>query len=92
MCCKIHRLGRLSFRTIKSKRDYLRQGQSTSWMYMSRLAAQKEYAFMKVRARVQSDCALNSLQVLHENGFPVPKPIDQNRHCVVMELIDAFPL
>lgn len=44
---------------------------------MSRLAAMKEYAFMKV---------------LYENGFPVPEPIDQSRHCVVMGLIDAFPL
>lgn len=44
-----HRLGRVSFRTIKSKRDYLRKGQSASWMYMSRLAAIKEFAFMKVR-------------------------------------------
>ena len=49
-CLKIHRLGRISFRTIKSKRDYLRKGQSASWMYMSRLAAMKEYAFMKVRS------------------------------------------
>lgn len=76
-CLKIHRLGRISFRSIKSKRDYLRKGQSASWMYMSRLSALKEYAFMKV---------------LHEHDFPVPKPIDQARHCVVMELIDAFPL
>lgn len=38
----------MSFRSIKSKRDYLRKGQSASWMYMSRLAAIKEYAFMKV--------------------------------------------
>lgn len=44
---------------------------------MSKLAAEKEYAFMKV---------------LHEHGFPVPEPIDQSRHCIVMELIDAFPL
>ncbi|GAA5866990.1 hypothetical protein JCM3774_003748 [Rhodotorula dairenensis] len=77
MVMKIHRLGRMSFRAIKSKRDYLRKGQSASWMYMSRLAAIKEYAFMKV---------------LHEHGFPVPKPIDQSRHCLIMELIDAFPL
>ncbi|TKA55595.1 hypothetical protein B0A53_02773 [Rhodotorula sp. CCFEE 5036] len=77
MVMKIHRLGRMSFRAIKSKRDYLRKGQSASWMYMSRLAAIKEYAFMKV---------------LHEHGFPVPQPIDQSRHCLIMELIDAFPL
>ena len=31
-------------------------------------------------------------QVLYENGFPVPQPIEQNRHQVVMEFIDAFPL
>ncbi|KAI9486333.1 MAG: RIO1 family-domain-containing protein [Benjaminiella poitrasii] len=74
---KLQRLGRMSFRTIKSKRDYLQKRKSASWMYMSRLAAMKEYAFMKV---------------LYENGFPVPEPIDQNRHCVVMGLIDAFPL
>ncbi|GAA5909549.1 hypothetical protein JCM5296_003870 [Sporobolomyces johnsonii] len=77
MVMKIHRLGRMSFRAIKSKRDYLRKGQSASWMYMSRLAAIKEFAFMKV---------------LHEHGFPVPRPIDQSRHCLIMELIDAFPL
>ncbi|KAL7317402.1 Serine/threonine-protein kinase rio2 [Mucor circinelloides] len=74
---KLQRLGRMSFRTIKSKRDYLQKRKSASWMYMSRLAAMKEYAFMKV---------------LYENGFPVPEPIDQSRHCVVMGLIDAFPL
>ncbi|ORZ18232.1 RIO1 family-domain-containing protein [Lobosporangium transversale] len=77
MVLKIQRLGRVSFRTIKSKRDYLKNRKSASWMYMSKLAAEKEYAFMKV---------------LHEHGFPVPEPIDQNRHCIVMELIDAFPL
>ncbi|KAI8979824.1 RIO1 family-domain-containing protein [Mycotypha africana] len=74
---KLQRLGRMSFRTIKSKRDYLQKRKSASWMYMSRLAAMKEYAFMKV---------------LYDNGFPVPEPIDQNRHCVVMGLIDAYPL
>ncbi|KAJ2510407.1 Serine/threonine-protein kinase rio2 [Coemansia sp. RSA 1939] len=74
---KLHRLGRLSFRNVKQKRDYFKQSQSPSWIYMSRLSAMKEYAFMKV---------------LYEHSFPVPKPIDQNRHCVVMELVDAFPL
>lgn len=44
---------------------------------MSRLAALKEFTFMKA---------------LRENGFPVPEPVAQNRHTVVMELIDAFPL
>ncbi|WEW60946.1 Serine/threonine-protein kinase rio2 [Emydomyces testavorans] len=74
---KIHRLGRISFRSIKNNRDYLRHRTSASWMYMSRLAAVKEFAFMKV---------------LREHGFPVPEPIAQNRHTIVMSLIDAFPL
>ncbi|KAJ7070966.1 RIO1 family-domain-containing protein [Mycena amicta] len=77
MVLKLHRLGRISFRAIKEKRDYLGKRKSASWMYMSRLAAQKEWAFMKV---------------LHEHGFPVPRPVDQARHCILMELIDAYPL
>ncbi|KAJ1675528.1 Serine/threonine-protein kinase rio2 [Spiromyces aspiralis] len=44
---KLHRLGRLSFRNVKNKRDYLRGKQSPSWMYMSRLSAMKEFAFMQ---------------------------------------------
>ncbi|KAI1002325.1 Serine/threonine-protein kinase [Podosphaera aphanis] len=74
---KIHRLGRISFRTVKSNRDYLRNRTSGSWMYMSRLAAMKEFAFMKI---------------LRENGFPVPEPLSQSRHTIVMSLIDAFPM
>ncbi|KAI9445193.1 RIO1-domain-containing protein [Lactarius indigo] len=77
MVLKLHRLGRVSFRAVKEKRDYLGKRKSASWMYLSRLAAQKEWAFLKV---------------LHEHQFPVPRPIDQARHCILMELIDAYPL
>jgi len=42
-------LGRISFRAIKEKRDYMGRRKSASWMYMSRLAAEKEWAFLKVR-------------------------------------------
>jgi hypothetical protein len=31
-------------------------------------------------------------KVLHEHGFPVPKPIDHTRHCILMSYIDAYPL
>jgi len=48
-----------------------------NWLYLSRIAATKEFAFMTC---------------LHDNGFPVPKPVDCNRHMVVMELIDGYPL
>lgn len=74
---KIHRLGRISFRTVKANRDYLRNRNSGSWMYMSRLAALKEFTFMTA---------------LRDNGFPVPEPIAHSRHTIVMSLIDAFPL
>lgn len=74
---KLHRLGRISFRTVKANRDYLRGRNAGSWMYLSTLAAQKEYAFMRI---------------LHREGFPVPEPISFSRHTVVMEFIDAFPL
>lgn len=74
---KIHRLGRISFRTVKANRDYLRHRSGGSWMYMSRLAALKEYTFMTA---------------LRENGFPVPEPLAQSRHTIVMSLIDAFPM
>lgn len=50
MALKLHRLGRTSFRAVKSKRDYLQHRQNYSWLYLSRLAALKEYAFMKVCA------------------------------------------
>ncbi|ODV85530.1 hypothetical protein CANARDRAFT_28316 [[Candida] arabinofermentans NRRL YB-2248] len=74
---KIHRLGRVSFRTVKTKRDYLRNNQSGNWMYLSRLAAEKEYEFMSI---------------LHRHGFNVPTPYDYSRHCILMQRIDGFPM
>ncbi|NWS45587.1 RIOK2 kinase, partial [Probosciger aterrimus] len=74
---KLHRLGRTSFRSLKNKRDYHKHRHKMSWLYLSRLAAMKEFACMKA---------------LHDRNFPVPKPIDYNRHAVVMELIDGYPL
>uniref|UniRef100_A0A2P2LQY5 non-specific serine/threonine protein kinase n=1 Tax=Rhizophora mucronata TaxID=61149 RepID=A0A2P2LQY5_RHIMU len=74
---KLHRLGRTSFRAVKSKRDYLRHRNSYNWLYLSRLAALKEFAFMKA---------------LDEHGFPVPKAVDCNRHCVIMSLVQGYPL
>ncbi|KAJ6816413.1 serine/threonine-protein kinase rio2 [Iris pallida] len=77
LAMKLHRLGRTSFRAVKSKRDYLRRRSSHNWLYMSRLAALKEYAFMKA---------------LEENDFPVPTAVDCNRHCVIMSLVQGYPL
>jgi RIO kinase 2 len=43
---------------LKNKRDYLKHRKNYNWLYLSRLSAMKEYAFMKA---------------LFENGFPVIK-------------------
>lgn len=74
---KLHRLGRTSFRNLKNKRDYHKHRHNVSWLYLSRLSAMKEFAYMKA---------------LYERKFPVPKPIDYNRHAVIMELINGYPL
>uniref|UniRef100_A0A2K6VK90 Serine/threonine-protein kinase RIO2 n=1 Tax=Onchocerca volvulus TaxID=6282 RepID=A0A2K6VK90_ONCVO len=74
---KFHRLGRTSFRKLKEKRDYLKKRKSCSWLYLSSLAAAKEFAFLKA---------------LHDHNFPLPRPIDRCRHVVVMDLIDGSTL
>ncbi|ELP94751.1 serine/threonine protein kinase RIO2, putative [Entamoeba invadens IP1] len=70
---KFHRLGRTSFRQVKSKRDYTDK-MTTNWLYLSKISAQKEYCFMKA---------------LYTKGMSVPVPIDYNRHCVVMSKING---
>ncbi|KAG0716311.1 Serine/threonine-protein kinase RIO2 [Chionoecetes opilio] len=77
LCMKLHRLGRTSFRKLKEKRDYHKHRHRISWLYLSRLSATKEFAYMKA---------------LHERGFPVPRPVDCSRHCVIMELVNGHPL
>jgi RIO kinase 2 len=74
MVVKFHRLGRISFRTVKTNRDYLEGRSHASWLYLARLAAKKEFQYM---------------QALHAAGFPVPEPIDNNRHAVVMEYMSG---
>ena len=74
---KLHRLGRTSFRSVRKNRDYMKGKSKASWLYMSRLAAIKEYAFM---------------QALYNHNFPTPIPIDQNRHIIVMSKVNGFPM
>ena len=78
---KFHRLGRNSFRAVRNKRDYLSAktggGTNNTWIFMSRLSALKEYAFMKA---------------LHEVGYPTPTPLGHSRHIVVMSLVRGVPL
>ncbi len=77
MAFKFHRLGRTSFRSVKRNRDYHQHRKSASWLYLARLAALKEHAYMVA---------------LFAAGFPVPRPVDLNRHGIAMQLIHAYPL
>jgi RIO kinase 2 len=74
---KLARLGRISFRNIKNKRDYLVKRKAASWLYMSRLAAFREWTYM---------------QILYKHELPIPKPIDWSRHGVLMERVDGYNL
>jgi len=78
---KFHRLGRTSFRDVKKKRDYFnaktRKTAAHSWLFLSRLSALKEYAFMKA---------------LYDVGYPTPEPIGHSRHIVAMSLVRGAPL
>lgn len=86
---KFHRLGRTSFRNVKKTRDYFvyhqkgrnagapKVNQATSWLFLSRKSALKEFAFMKA---------------LYSVNYPTPEPIAHNRHVVVMTLIRGVPL
>jgi RIO kinase 2 len=62
---------------VKNNRDYAHGKGKIGWLYLSRLAALKEFAFMKI---------------LSENGFPTPVPIDCNRHSILMSYVDGYPL
>lgn len=74
---KLARLGRISFRAVKNKRDYLKGRNSYNWLYLSRLSAIKEFTFM---------------QSLYNEGIQTPVPISHNRHAILMSLIPGYPL
>jgi RIO kinase 2 len=73
---KFHRLGRISFRQTVRKRSYTTK-HSASWLYQSRLAAEKEF---------------QALQLLFPCKVAVPKPISQNRHVIAMGMIEGAEL
>lgn len=74
---KLARLGRTSFRSVKTKRDYVKNKSHYNWLYLSRLSAMNEYKY---------------LTGLYENKFPVPRPYDHNRHVILMQYIPSYPL
>lgn len=69
---KFHRIGRTSFRQTRRQRVYVAGRRHISWLYESRLAAEREFG---------------ALQRLHAAGVAVPEPITSSRHVIVMEVV-----
>jgi RIO kinase 2 len=75
---KFHRLGRTSFKQTKRKRNYtIEYSYTPDWHHQSRIAAKKEY---------------KALKLLHSIGVAVPMPITQNRHVLIMSMIEGAEL
>lgn len=73
---KFHREGRTAFKQVKRKREHLVDLHNTNWLYASALAARHEFEVL-------------------EKLYPavsVPEPFDQNRHAVVMSVVDGHEL
>lgn len=71
LALKFHRLGRTSFRRIRQLRGYLGRRGHMSWLYASRLSAEREY---------------EGLQRVQPLDIAIPRPVGQNRHAVLMGL------
>jgi RIO kinase 2 len=77
VAAKFHRLGRTSFRQTRRVRGYIADRRHISWLYQSRLAAEKEF---------------EALKLVYPCRVSVPRPISHNRHVVVMGMIEGVDL
>ncbi len=76
LALKYHREGYTNFREVHKERDYTADNDHVSWMYTARKAAEREHDIL-------------------ESLYPdvsVPRPIEQNRHAIVMEKMDGVEL
>jgi RIO kinase 2 len=76
LALKFHREGYTNFREVMREREYTSENQHVSWLYTARKAAEREYEVL-------------------EDLYPdvsVPRPIDQNRHAIVMEKLGGVEL
>ncbi|WP_396610601.1 serine/threonine-protein kinase RIO2 [Haloferax sp. S1W] len=76
LALKFHREGYTNFREVRRERDYTSDNHHVSWLYTARKAAEREY---------------DALETL----FPqvsVPRPVDHNRHAIVMAKLDGVEL
>jgi len=76
LALKYHREGYTNFREVNRERDYTADNRHVSWLYTARKAAEREYEI---------------LEALYPDSS-VPRPIDQNRHAIVMEKMDGVEL
>ncbi|GAB7091618.1 serine/threonine-protein kinase RIO2 [Halorubrum luteum] len=76
LALKYHREGYTNFREVNREREYTADRNHVSWMYTARKAAEREYEAM-------------------ESLYPdvnVPRPVDHNRHAIVMDKFDGVEL
>jgi RIO kinase 2 len=76
LALKFHREGYTNFREVMRERDYTADNQHVSWLYTARKAAEREY---------------EALEALYPD-VSVPRPIDQNRHAIVMAKLEGVEL
>ena len=76
MALKYHREGYTNFREVAREREYTADRDHVSWLYTARQAAETEFE------------ALESLYP----DVSVPRPVDQNRHAIVMEKLTGAEL
>lgn len=76
LALKYHREGYTNFREVQKEREYTADKEHRSWFYTARKAAEREY---------------EALETLYPE-VSVPRPVDQNRHALVMEKLDGVEL
>ncbi|RJX44257.1 serine/threonine protein phosphatase [Halonotius aquaticus] len=76
MALKYHREGYTNFREVQREREYTADRDHVSWLYTARQAAEREF---------------ETLEGLYPD-VSVPRPVDQNRHAIVMEKLTGAEL
>jgi RIO kinase 2 len=76
LALKFHREGYTEFREVMRERDYTSDHNHVSWLYTARKAAEREH---------------EALETLYPD-VSVPRPVDQNRHAIVMDKFDGVEL
>ena len=76
LALKFHREGYTNFREVQKEREYTADKHHISWFYTARKAAEREY---------------EALRAVYPQ-VSVPRPVDHNRHALVMEKLEGVEL